>query len=74
MGSNAQIGVGPNMGLIAPDFSVETPDGEVVRLSDFHTKNILLNFFATWCGPFKEEACHLKTAYERNKDEGSFSV
>ncbi len=37
-GSNAQISVGPNKGLIAPDFSVETPDGEVVRLSDFHGK------------------------------------
>ena len=35
MGSNAQIGVGPNKGLIAPD------DSEVVRLSDFDGNKIL---------------------------------
>jgi len=71
-GSNAKVGVRPEKGQIATDFSVRTPDGEVVRLSDFHAKNILLNFFATWCSPCKEEASHLKAAYECNSDEVVF--
>lgn len=41
-GDNAKVGVKPEKGQIATDFSVRTPDGEVVLLSDFHGKKILL--------------------------------
>lgn len=61
---------GLNKGAAAPDFTLQTVNGKSYRLSDFHGKKVLLNFFATWCPPCKGEMPHMEEFYKENKDKG----
>lgn len=45
---------------VAPDFVVQTVDGDSLRLSDFRGKFVMLDFWGTWCGPCLNELPHLK--------------
>ena len=47
------------VGVPAPDFTLSTPQGETVRLSDYRGKTVLLEFFASWCPHCQAEAPHL---------------
>ena len=60
----------PEIGGKAPDFTLETVDGENLSLSDFRGKAIIINFWSTRCGPCVIEMPHIQTVYDRWSDQG----
>ncbi|MEM8907716.1 MAG: TlpA disulfide reductase family protein [Bacteroidota bacterium] len=57
-------------GSIAPDFTQNRPDGSPMNLSDLKGKVVLLDFWASWCGPCRRENPHVVKIYNKYKDKG----
>lgn len=55
----------PALGRPAPDFTLQTLDGRSFSLSELRGTPVVLNFWATWCGPCQREMPALQTASER---------
>lgn len=58
------------VGSVAPDFVLADLDGNAVRLADLRGQPVVLNFWASWCGPCVEEFPLLREAAERHAAEG----
>lgn len=54
----------------APDFALKDANGQTVHLSDYRGKVVLLDFWATWCGPCKIEIPWFQEFERQNKDKG----
>lgn len=60
----------PQLGEPAPDFQFQTPEGQATSLSDLRGKAVLVNFWATWCGPCRMEMPFIQQVYNEWQERG----
>ncbi len=55
---------------MAPDFSLTSFEGQTYTLSELRGKVVIINFWASWCPPCREEAAYLEQTWRKYKDQG----
>jgi len=61
---------GPRDSGIAPDFSLTSFDGQTITLSQLRGQVVVINFWASWCQPCRQEAPYLERTWRKYKDKG----
>ena len=62
--------IGTEVGQIAPEITLPSPDGEMVKLSDLRGQYVVVDFWASWCGPCRRENPHMVEVYDKFKGKG----
>jgi cytochrome c biogenesis protein CcmG, thiol:disulfide interchange protein DsbE len=62
--------VKPEVGFLAPDFTLQTMDGQVIKLSDLRGRSVVISYWATWCEPCKQELPILQQMSKEYADSG----
>ncbi|TAL09617.1 MAG: TlpA family protein disulfide reductase [Nitrospirae bacterium] len=70
LGLLGMAGRPPLVGGPAPEITLKDLQGQEVRLSDLRGKIVLLNFWATWCKPCKEEMPAMQASYDKLRGQG----
>lgn len=65
-----KVQAGPLSNGIAPDFTLTTFDGRTVTLTELRGHVVIINFWASWCVPCREEAAYLEQTWQKYEDEG----
>jgi cytochrome c biogenesis protein CcmG, thiol:disulfide interchange protein DsbE len=60
----------PRAGFLAPDFTLPAASGELIKLSDLRGQPILVNFWASWCGPCRAEMPAMERVYQDYRSKG----
>ena len=58
------------IGAPAPEISLPQPSGEVLKLSDLRGQYVLIDFWASWCGPCRKENPNVRKVYAKYHDKG----
>lgn len=66
---NDDVPIGIEKGQRAPNFTLNDLNGNVVQLEDYRGKNVMINFWATWCPPCRAEMPHMQQFYEDYQNE-----
>ncbi len=61
---------GTQVGNQAPDFQLQDLDGNTVSLSELRGSPVMLNFWASWCGPCRAEMPYIQQIYDEWQDQG----
>jgi thiol-disulfide isomerase/thioredoxin len=67
---SSQVATSPSVNHVAPDFTLPQLDGQDLHLSSYRGKVVLLDFWASWCAPCREETPHLMELQQKYGDRG----